>query len=160
MRLVRLRDLKVGDRKYVYAPAEALKQIKKTLANFQKIEGLEALRRGLPVNLDQFAWQQIERGEWLLIKAEARSFDWKDFEKEASHQKVMALLEDPPVQVKPPQLIFRMFDSETGEPIVNRRYFGRFDGESGERRVDAQGFGNLPVSSKRENISVGLRGDY
>lgn len=119
MRLVRLRDLKVGDRKHVYAPAEALNHVKKALGSHQKIEGLEELRRGLMINLDHYVWQQIERGEWLLIKPEARSFDWTHFEKEAAHQRVMASMSNPPPQVRPPQLIFCMIDSETAELIVS-----------------------------------------
>jgi hypothetical protein len=160
MRLVHRRNLKVGEDKYVYFPAEALKQVKTTLARYQKVEGLAELRRGLMVNLDHFVWQQIERGEWLLIKHEARSFDWKHFEPQARHQRMIAALENPPPQVKPPSLIFRANDSETGEPIIKRRYFAHFDGQHGDRRIDTQGFGNLPVLSKRVNISVELRSDY
>ncbi|WP_297845229.1 hypothetical protein [Pseudomonas sp.] len=160
MRLVHCRKLKMGDEKYVYPPAEAIALIKSAVARYQKIEGLAELRRGLMINLDHMVWQQIERGEWLLIKPEARSFDWKDFEPEARHRRMLAAMENPPPQITPAKLIFRLFDSETAEFIFSRKYFGKFDGESGERRVDAQGFGTFPVISKKASLSVRLGGRY
>jgi hypothetical protein len=160
MRLVHRRNLKKGEDKYLYTPAEALKEIKTALFRYQKIEGMAELRRGLLINLERYVWQQIERGEWLLIKPEARSFDWKHFEPEARHQRMMEALANPPPQPKPPSLIFRVFDSETGETIIKRNYFAKFDGQQGGRRIDTQGFGTLPVSSKRGNISVQLGGGY
>lgn len=71
MRLIHRRKLKIGEDKYGYPPAEAIVLIKRASARYQRIEGLAELRRELMINLDHFVWQEIERGEWLLIKPEA-----------------------------------------------------------------------------------------
>jgi hypothetical protein len=160
MKLVHRLRLKMGEDNYVYSPAEALVLVKRALAGHRKIEGLAELRRGSMVFHDRYVWQQVERGEWLLTKPEARTFDWKDFEPEARHRRAMAATENPPPQPIPPKLIFRLFDSETKEFIFSRNYFGEFDGESGDRRVDAQGFGTFPVISKRSSLSVRLGNRY
>lgn len=160
MRLIHRRKLKIGEDKYVYSPAEAIALVKKSVTRYQKIEGLKELRRGLVINLDHFIWQHIERGDWLLIKREARLFDWKHFEVEAREHRLMAAMESPPPQVMPPKLVFRLLDSETAEVISNRKYSGKINGESSERRVDSQGFGSFPVSSKTASLTVRLGSDY
>ena len=158
MRLVHRRKLKMGDEKYVYPPAEAIALIKSALARYQRIEGLAELRRGLMINLDHLVWQQIERGEWLLIKPEARSFDWKDFEPEARHRRMLAAMENPPPQPKPLVLIFRATDSETAEWIISRKYIASLDGTKDSRKIDDQGIGYVPLSSKRVGVSMCLVG--
>jgi hypothetical protein len=156
MRLVHRRTLKKEEAKYVYPPAEALKQIKTALFRYQKIEGLAELRRGLMINLDHYAWQEIERGEWLLIKPEARSFDWAHFEPEAFRQRVDALLANPPPQPKPLQLIFRAIESKTGDRIASQKYIARLDGVKDSRKIDDQGIGFVPLPSKKATVSVCL----
>lgn len=156
MRLVHRRNLKKGEDKYVYPPAEALKQIKTALFRYQKIEGLAELRRGLMINLDHYAWQEIERGEWLLIKPEARSFDWAHFEPEAFRQRADALLANPPPQPKPLQVIFHAVDSETEDWIVSQKYIARVDGVRDWRRIDGQGVSHIPLPSKKATVSVCL----
>jgi hypothetical protein len=158
MRLVHRRKLKMGDEKYVYPPAEAIALVKKSVARYQKIEGLAELRRGLLINLDSFVWQQIERGEWLLIKHEARFFDWKDFEPEARHRRMLAAMENPPPQPKPLVLIFRATDSETAEWIISRKYIASLDGTKDSRKIDDLGIGYVPLSSKRVRVSMCLVG--
>ncbi|MEB0120620.1 hypothetical protein QN391_07860, partial [Pseudomonas sp. CCI1.2] len=128
--------------------------VKRLLAGHREIEGLAELRRASMVYHDRYVWEQVERGEWVLTKPEARTFDWGDFEPHARHQRMLAALENPPPQIIPPKLIFRLFDTETEEFIVSQNYFGEFEGESGPRRVDAQGFGTFPVASKRARLSV------
>jgi hypothetical protein len=158
MRLLHRRNLKVEEGKHVYLPAEALKQVKRALTSYQKIEGLDELRCGLMVNLDHFVWQQIERGEWLLIKPEARSFDWTHFEREALHRRALAVMDNPPPQPKPLVLIFRTTDSETGERIIGRKYITSLDAAKRSRKLDDQGIGYVPLSSKRDKVSMWLIG--
>ncbi len=160
MKLIHCRDLKKGDEKHVYSPAEAVDQIKIALFSYKKVEGLAELRRGLLVNHDHYVWQEIARGEWLLIKPEARSFDWKHFEKEYKHQKAMVLLDNPPPEIEPPKWIFRANDCVTGEPILSHDYQCKFNGERTSRRTDTQGFGTLPVVSKHEKIWMELSHSY
>lgn len=160
MRLIDRRHLKKGEDKYVYSPAEALTHVKWALDRYQKIEGLAELRRGLMINHDHYVWQHIERGEWLLIKREARTFDWKHFEKEYQQQRMMESLANPPPQIEPPKLIFRVMDSESAELIVKRSYMAMFDGQTGGRRLDWDGFGTLPVASKAANITLRLAENY
>ena len=158
MKLVHRRKLKMGDEKYVYPPAEAIALVKRAVASYQRIEGLVELRRGLMINLDRLVWQQIERGEWLLIKPEASSFDWKDFEPEARHRRIMAAMENPPPQPKPLVLIFRATDSETAEWIISRKYIASLDGTKDSRKIDDLGIGYVPLSSKRVRVSMCLVG--
>lgn len=160
MRLIHRRTLKPGDDQYVYPPKEAVIQIKTALARYQKVEGMAELRRGLMINHDHYAWREIERGEWLLIKPEARSFDWKHFAQQAHEQKAMALLENPPPQKVPPTLNFRLFDSETAELLVKRKYHAMFGALPTELRLDLQGFGTLPIASKKAKITVRLGNGY
>ncbi|MEB0077441.1 hypothetical protein QN386_07165 [Pseudomonas sp. CCI3.2] len=154
MKLVHRRTLRMDEKKYVHPPAEALVIVKRLLAGHREIEGLAELRRASMVYHDRYVWEQVERGEWVLTKPEARTFDWGDFEPHARHQRMLAALENPPPQIIPPKLIFRLFDTETEEFIVSQNYFGQFERESGPRRVDAQGFGTFPVASKRARLSV------
>jgi hypothetical protein len=156
MRLVHRRNLKKGEDKYVYPPDEALKQIKTALFRYQKIEGLAELRRGLMINLDHYVWQEIERGEWLLIKPEARSFDWAHFERAARDQRMWAAYENPPPQPKPLQLIFRAIESKTGDRIASQKYITRVDGIRDWRRIDGQGISHIPLPSKKAKVSVCL----
>jgi hypothetical protein len=160
MKLVHRRTLKMGEDKYVYPPAEALVLVKRALAGHRKIEGLAELRRDARVYFDRYVWQQVERGEWLLLKPEARSFDWAHFEPHARERRMMALLENPPPQIEPPKLIFRVVDSESAELIVKRSYMAMFDGQTGGRRLDWDGFGTLPVASKAANITLRLAENY
>jgi hypothetical protein len=158
MRLIHRRKLKIGEDKYVYPPAEAIVLIKRASARYQRIEGLAELRRELMINLDHFVWQEIERGEWLLIKPEARYFDWKHFEGEARHRRVMAAVENPPPQPKPLVLMFRATDSETAERMTGRKYIASLDGAEESRKIDDQGIGHVPLPSKRVKVSMCLVG--
>ena len=156
MKLIHARQLKKGEENHVYSSEHAVAQIKTALSRNQKVEGLAELRRGLLVKHDHYVLRAIERGEWILIKPEARSFDWTHFEKEYKHQKMMELLANPPPQIAPPKWIFRANDSETGEPVVTHSYHYKFPGEDSYRRTDTQGFGTLPVLSKHGKIWMEL----
>ncbi|MEB0076920.1 hypothetical protein QN386_13490 [Pseudomonas sp. CCI3.2] len=158
MKLVHRRTLQMDEKKYVHPPAEALVIVKRLLAGHREIEGLAELRRASMVYHDRYVWEQVERGEWVLTKPEARTFDWGDFEPHARHRRMLAALEDPPPQPKPLVLIFRAIDSETAEWITNRKYIGRLDGAEDSRKIDSEGVGYIPLPSKRAKVSMSLVG--
>ncbi|MEA9978641.1 MULTISPECIES: hypothetical protein [unclassified Pseudomonas] len=158
MKLVHRRKLNMGEEKYVHSPAEALVIVKRLLAGHRKIEGLAELRRASMVFRDRYVWEQIERGEWVLTKPEARTFDMGDYEPHARHRRIMAAVENPPPQPKPLVLFFRATDSQTAGRIINRKYIASLDGTKDSRKIDDQGIGYVPLPSKRVRVSMRLVG--
>lgn len=138
MKLIRYLYLSSSELKHAYSTEEAHDLVKQALERREDIEGLDALRRHLMIRLDSEVLDPIERGEWLLIKPEAYYFDWAQFDKSVRAQlfehRVMALMNAPPPQEKHHRRIFRVTDSQTGEPLINRSYIATVEG----RRVSGE----------------------
>ena len=143
--------------KHAFSPEEARNVVQQHLGGGQKIEGLQQLRSALMLNFDSQVVQQVEEGEWLLIKPEASCFNWGQFEGAAREQRVMELMQHPIVQPKPAVQVLQMIRSETLEPLVSRRYTAIIDGASELRSVDALGITHLPASAKGAKVTLKLK---
>lgn len=143
MKLIRQLYVSEWELKHAYPAQEAIAQFKQSLENREDIQGLDELRRYLMVDDSREVLDQIERGEWLLIKAQANFFDWGQFAEAVStkqrERRILELMKAPLPQPTTPLLIFRIVDSETGEPLAHRRYIATVDGQKTERRTDSGG---------------------
>jgi hypothetical protein len=155
MRLVSEFSLLAWERQHAYSHEQALDHVRQALQDRQPIDGLDELRGGLLINIDSQVLDQIERGEWWLIRAEADYYDWKA-PVQPFDQKVMELLRDPPIQAKRSPRIFRIVDSVTAQPLAQQRYTATVDGQTAERRTDGKGVAHLftPVQVRQISMSV------
>ena len=76
MRLVYHANLSEADRQHVYPQDQALERVCQALLERRALEGLDELRSGLMINLDSEVLDQIERGDWLLLKSQAEFGQW------------------------------------------------------------------------------------
>lgn len=163
MKLIRQLYVSAWELKHAYPAQEAIVQLKQSLENREDIEGMDELRRYLMIDDNREVLDQIERGEWLLIKAEANFFDWTEFaeavSKKQREQRILDLMKAPPPQPKTPLLIFRIVDSETGEPLTHRRYIATVDGQKAERRTDSGGVTHISAPPEGAKISMQVIGD-
>jgi hypothetical protein len=157
MRLVSEYSLTAWERQHAYSSEQALDHMRQALQDRQPLEGLNELRGGLLIDLDSEVLDQIERGEWWLIRAEADYYDWKA-PVQAFDQKVMGLMRNPPVQAKRSPKIFRLLDSVTAEPLVQHRYTATVDGQAAERRTDGEGIAHLFTTAEVRQISMRVIG--
>lgn len=157
MRLVSEFSLSAWERQHAYSSEQALDRVRQALQDRQPIEGLDELRAGLLIDLDSEVLDQVERGEWWLIRAEADYYDWKA-PVQAFDQKVMELMRNPPVQAKRLPRIFRLVDSVSAEPLAQQRYTATVDGQAAERRTDGEGIAHLFTPAEVRQISMKVIG--
>lgn len=157
MRLVSEFSLSAWERQHAYSREQALDHVRQALQDRQPIEGLDELRAGLLIDLDSEALDQVERGEWWLIRAEADYYDWKA-PVQAFDQKVLELMRNPPAPAKRSQRIFRIVDSVTAEPLIQHRYTATVDGQAAERRTDGKGIAHLFTPPEIRQISMKVIG--
>ena len=157
MKLISSRHASSWDLEHAFSVEEALNLMQHPMAGGQEIAGLQQLRTTLMINFDSQVLQQIESGEWLLIKPEANCFNWGQFEGAAREQRVMDAMQHPVPQPKPEVQVLQVLASETLEPLVNRRYTAVIDGTSELRKIDALGFTHLPASAKGAQVLITLK---
>lgn len=158
MKLIRELYLTAWERQHACSSEQALEHVRHALQDRQHLEGLDELRAGLLFDSDNEVLEQLERGEWCLIRAEAEYGDWA-VSARAFDQRVFQLMKNPPMQVSRTPRIFRLVDSITGEPMAQRRYMATVDGQVSERRTDGQGIAHLFVSQEERRISMVVIGD-
>lgn len=157
MRLVNERDLSASERQNAWPSEQALALVREAILAGQPIEGLTELRAGLSINLDSEVLEQVERGKWWLIKAEADYIDWAMPER-AFDPKVIELMQNPPAQPSRSPSVFRLVDSVTGEPLAQHHYLATVDGDTSPRRTDPVGIAHLFVSAEVRHISMEVVG--
>jgi hypothetical protein len=157
MRLVNDFQLSAWERQHAYASEQALDLVHQALLDRQPIEGLDALRAGLLIDIDSEVLDQIERGEWWLIRAEADYGDWP-IPVPTFDQKVMELMRNPPPQPTRSPSIFRLIDSETLEPLVQQPYIATVDGLTLQRKTDGEGIAHLFMPAEVRQISMRVIG--
>jgi hypothetical protein len=162
VKLIRQLYVSARELKHAYPAQEAIAQVKQSLENREVIDGMDELRRSLMVDDSSELLDQIERGEWLLIKAQASFFDWGQFaevvSKKQRDQRIMELMKSPLPQPKTPLRIFRIVDSETGEPLTHRSYIATVDGQKTERRTDSSGVTHISAPPEGAKISMQVIG--
>jgi len=158
MKLIRYLYPSSSELKHAYSTEEAHDLVEQALERREDIEGMDELRRHLMINLDSEVLDQIGRGEWLLIKPEAYYFSWAQFDKSVRKQlrdhRVMELMKTPPPQEQRQRQIFRVTDSQTGEPLINRSYIAIVEGETSKRRTDVIGIAHIPAPPAGAKISL------
>jgi hypothetical protein len=157
MRLVNERELSESERHNAWPSEQALALVREALLDGRPIEGLAELRAGLSINLDSEVLEQVERGEWWLVKAEADYVDWAMPER-AFDPKVIELMQNPPVQPSRTPSVFRLRESVTGEPLAQRHYLATVDGDTSPRRTDPEGIAHLFVSNEVQHLSMKVVG--
>jgi hypothetical protein len=157
MRLVNEFQLSAWERQHAYASEQALDLVHQALLDRQPIEGLDELRAGLLIDIDTEVLDQIERGEWWLIRVEADYGDWP-IPVPTFDQKVMALMRHPPPQPTRSPRVFRLIDSETLEPLVQQRYSATVDGLALQRKTDGEGIAHLFTPAGVRQISMRVIG--
>lgn len=153
MRLVNQRELSELEREHGYSIEEALEHVRQALVDRQPIEGLEKLRAGLLINIDSEVLEQLERGEWWLIRAEADFVEWR-LPMRTFDPVVLELMKNPPAQPTRSPRIFRLLDSTTGEPLALSQYIATVGGDSAQRRSDALGIAHLFAPAEVQKISM------
>ncbi|MFJ7882970.1 hypothetical protein ACIQYF_05580 [Pseudomonas sp. NPDC096917] len=156
MKLISARQASLWDMEHAFSAKEARDVVQQHLSAGQKIEGLQSLRSAMMLNFDSQVVQQVESGEWVLIKPEANCFNWGQFDKAVRDQRVMEVMQHPIVQPKPVVLVVQMLDSEILEPLVSRLYTAIIDGVSQTRTIDALGITHLPESAKGAKVVIKL----
>jgi hypothetical protein len=158
MKLIRYLYPSSSELKHAYPTEEAHDLVTQALEHREDIEGMDELRRHLMINIDSEVLDQIERGEWLLIKPEAYYFDWTQFDKSVSAQlfehRVMELMYPPPVIEKKYGHVFLVTNSETGKPLVSRSYIATVDGEDSFHRTDSKGLAHVRAPSAKSSVSI------
>jgi hypothetical protein len=142
MRLVNEIHLSTWERQHAYPSEQALDHMRQALLDRQSIEGLDELRAGLLINIDSEVLEQVERGEWWLIRTEADFGDWV-VPARTLDQRVIELMKNPPVQPSQSPRIFRLVDSVTAEPLAQQPYIATVDGQTVQRRTDGEGIAHL-----------------
>lgn len=157
MRLVNERELSESQRHNAWPSEQALALVREAMLDGQPIEGLAELRAGLSINLDSEVLEQVERGEWCLVRSDADYIDWAMPER-AFDPKVIELMQNPPAQPSRSPSVFRLVDSVTGEPLAERHYLATVDGDTSPRRTDPVGIAHLFVSAEVRHISMKVIG--
>jgi hypothetical protein len=142
MRLVNETHLSTWERQHAYPSEQALDHMRQALLDRQSIEGLDELRAGLLINIDSEVLEQVERGEWWLIRTEADFGDWV-VPARTLDQRVIELMKNPPVQPSRSPRIFRLVDCVTAEPLAQQPYIATVDGQTAQRRTDGEGIAHL-----------------
>ncbi|MEB0046897.1 MULTISPECIES: hypothetical protein [unclassified Pseudomonas] len=157
MRLINTFQLCAWERQQAYSSEEAVEHVRQALHDHPPIAGLDELRAGLLIDIDSEVLDQVERGEWCLIKPEADYGDWvmpvRTFD-----QKIMLLMKNPPVQPSRSPRIFRLVDSVTGEPLERQRYIATLDGQAVQRSTDGEGIAHLFTPDEVRQISMEVIG--
>ncbi|AMQ82637.1 hypothetical protein ACTJK3_08505 [Pseudomonas sp. 22105] len=153
MRLVHHSHLTDTERLHVYPVDQALEWVCKVLLERQSLEGLDQLRAGLMLDLDSEVLEHIERGEWLLLRAEADDGEWSTVQS-AFDQAVLDLMNNPPPQPTRTPRIYRLVESMTGEPLPQQPYIATVDGIPTQRRTDAEGIAHLFMPDDARQISM------
>lgn len=157
MRLVNQRGLSELEREHAYCREEAQDHVRQALVDRQPIEGLETLRAELLINIDSEVLEQLERGEWWLIRDEADFVEWLP-PMRAFDPVVLEMMNNPPAQPKRSARIFRLLDSVTGEPLALSPYVATLDGDSAQRRTDELGIAHLFALAEVRRISMKVTG--
>ncbi|MCP1499452.1 hypothetical protein J2Y86_004159 [Pseudomonas migulae] len=157
MRLVNEFGLSEQERQHAWPTAQALELVRQALLDRQPIDGLDELRMGLLIDTDSEVLDQIERGEWWLVRPEADYADWVMPER-AFDPKIMELMQNPPVQPSRSPRVFRLVDSVTGEPLALHHYLATVDGDTAPRRTDGEGIAHLFLSAGVQQISMKVTG--
>ncbi|NUU34064.1 hypothetical protein [Pseudomonas sp. C2B4] len=157
MKLARALYLSAWERQHAYPGEQALEHVRQALQDRQPLEGLDELRADLLFDSDIEVLEQLERGEWCLIRAEADYGNWV-VPAPAFDQRVIALMNNPPVQASRTPRLFRLVDSITGEPLAQRHYLATVDGQTNERRTDGEGIAHLFASVEARQISMKVIG--
>ncbi|KZN16703.1 MULTISPECIES: hypothetical protein [Pseudomonas] len=157
MRLVNEIYLSTWERQHAYSSEQALDHMRQALLDRQSIDGLDELRAGLLINIDSEVLEQVERGEWWLIRAEADFGDWV-MPARTLDQRVIELMKNPPVQPSRSPRIFRLVDSVTVEPLAQLSYLATVDGQSVQRRTDGEGIAHLFAPAGVQQISMKVIG--
>ncbi|MFW6750239.1 hypothetical protein ACKUG4_06060 [Pseudomonas glycinae] len=153
MRMVHHSHLTENERQHVYPVDQALELVCKVLLERQPLEGLDQLRAGLMLDLDSEVLEQIEHGDWLLLRADADYGEWPTAQS-AFDQAVLDLMNNPPPQPTRTPRIYRLVDSMTGEPLPQQAYIATVDGVPTQRRTDAQGIAHLFMPDDVRQISM------
>nr|WP_279309573.1 hypothetical protein [Pseudomonas koreensis] len=140
--MVHYSHLTENERSHVYPVDQALERICQVLLEQQFLEGLDQLRAGLMLDLDSEVLEQIEHGEWLLLRAQADYGEWPAAQA-AFDQAVQDLKNNPLAQPTRTPRIYRLVDSMTGEPLPQQDYIATVDGVPIQRRTDAEGIAHL-----------------
>ncbi|MHC8348579.1 hypothetical protein ACYZT7_04145 [Pseudomonas sp. RT4P38] len=157
MRLVNEFHLSAWERQHAYSSEQALDHVRQALLDRQPIEGLEELRAGLLIDFDSEVLEQLDRGSWWLIRAEADYGDWP-IPVRIFDQKIIELMKNPPAQASRSPRIFRLVDSITAEPLVQQRYIATVDGQAVQRRTDGEGIAHLFAQAEVRQISMEVIG--
>lgn len=153
MRLVHHAELTNAERQHVYPVDQALERVCQVLMERRRLEGLDELRAGLLINLDSEVLDQIERGDWLLLKSQAEFGHWP-VAASVFDQAVLDVMNNPPAQPGRTPRIFRLVDSMTGEPLAQQPYLATVDGVVSQRKTDAEGIAHLFASDAVRQISM------
>lgn len=157
MRLVNDIHLSEWERQHAWPTEKARELVHQALLDRQPIDGLDQLRAGLSIDLDTEVLDQIERGEWRLVRPEADYADWKMPDR-TFDPAIMELMQNPPAQATRSPRLFRLLDSVTGEPLAQRHYIATVDGDTAPRRTDGKGIAHLFLSAEVQPISMKVTG--
>lgn len=157
MRLVNDINLSEWERQHALPSEQALELVRQALLDRQPIDGMDALRAGLLIDIDSEVLDQIEREEWWLVRPEADYANWTMPDR-AFDPKVMELMQNPPAQPSRSPRNFRLVDSVTGEPLALHHYIATVDGDTAPRRTDGEGIAHLFVSVEARQISMKVIG--
>ncbi|EXF91543.1 hypothetical protein HK44_018085 [Pseudomonas fluorescens HK44] len=157
MKLVSELYLSAWERQHAYSCEQALDLVRQALLDRQSVEGLDELRASLLIDIDSEVLQQLERGEWWLIRAEADYGDWV-MPVRAFDQAIIELMKNPPVQASRSPRVFRLVASVTAEPLAQQRYVATVDGQAVQRRTDGEGIAHLFAPAEVRQISMEVIG--
>jgi len=157
MRLVNDIHLSEWEHQHAWPTEKARELVHQALLDRQPIDGLDQLRAGLSIDLDTEVLDQIERGEWRLVRPEADYADWKMPDR-TFDPAIMELMQNPPAQATRSPRLFRLLDSVTGEPLAQRHYIATVDGGTAPRRTDGKGIAHLFLSAEVQPISMKVTG--
>ena len=157
MRLVNEFHLSAWEREQAYSSEQALDHVRQALLDRQPIDGLEELRAGLLIDIDSEVLEQLERGSWWLVRAEADYGNWP-IPVQTFDQKVIELMRNPPAQASRSPRIFRLVDSVTAEPLAQQPYIATVDGQSVQRKTDGEGITHLFTPGEVRQISMRVIG--
>ncbi|MCF4997276.1 hypothetical protein GIW70_19610 [Pseudomonas syringae] len=130
-----------------------MERVCQVLLERRSLEGLDELRAGLLINLDSEVLDQVERGDWLLLRMQAEFGHWP-VAASVFDQTVLDLMNKPPAQQPRTPRIFRLVDSMTGEPLAQQAYVATIDGVASQHQTDAAGIAHLFASEDVRQISL------
>lgn len=153
VKLVHHSHLTQAERQQAYPVDQALERVCKALLDRRPLEGLDQLRASLLKDLGSVVLEQVEQGEWLLLKVEDDGGDGLAVA-QAFDPAVLDLMSNPPPQPTRTPRIFRLVDSVTGEPLAQQPYIATVDGVPTQRRTDASGIAHLFTADDVRQISM------